>query len=362
MVLQAGIIGTGGVAGMGLLGMHDAASIGQQKVEESHAGAYERTDRIELVAVADVDESNLETFGELWDIPDDRRYRNHHAMLEAENLDIVSVCTPTFLHHDHVVDAVNSTADPDVIWCEKPIASSVENAEHMIDVCSETDTELVINHTSRFTPSMQRLHSLVCEEGIIGEIRSVNAQFRMELVRNSTHMLDTVTFLTDTDAVEVTGHLTEANEANGALGVAESVDDTGGGGMIILDNGAFFTVDCTLSRELSTMAYQFFGTDGRITIDIPTGEWRYWDLVDGTHIEKPLPDFSVEPDDYAQGFANAATHLANLATGEAENISSGEDALRSLEVIVALFISDTAGSKIDLPLARPFRDVRIKSW
>ncbi|RQG95363.1 Gfo/Idh/MocA family protein [Natrarchaeobius chitinivorans] len=362
MVLQAGIIGTGGVAGLGLLGMHDADEIGEQKVDESHAGAYERSDRIELVAVADVDESKLETFGSLWDIPTSSRYASHTEMLENEDLDIVSVCSPTFLHHDHVVDAAQSPAAPDAIWCEKPIASSLTNAENMVEVCSDTGTELVINHTSRFTPSMQRLRELVYEEDLIGDVRSVNAQFRMELVRNSTHVLDTVTYLTDADAVEVTGHLTDGNEANSALEVSETVDDTGGGGMIVLDNGAFFTIDCTNPRDISTMAYQIIGTDGRLSIDIPTGEWRYWDLVDGSHEETPLPDFSVSADDYAQGFANAAEHLADLVAGDATNISSGEEALRSLEIIVGIYVSDTTGSKVDLPLAGPLRDVRIKSW
>jgi predicted dehydrogenase len=133
MALKAGIIGTGGVAGLGLLGMHDADTIGEEKVDESHAGAYERSDRIDLIAAADVDETKLETFSSLWDIPPEYRYEGHDPMLEELDLDAVSVCSPTFLHHDHFVDAAQSAAAPDVIWCEKPIASSVSDAEEMVE-------------------------------------------------------------------------------------------------------------------------------------------------------------------------------------------------------------------------------------
>lgn len=362
MSLKAGIIGTGGVAGLGLLGMHDEESIGELKVDASHAGAYEKSDRVDLVAVADVDPEKLETFGSLWEIPAAGRYEDHASMLEAEDLDVVSVCTPTFLHAEHVVDAARSAADPDVIWCEKPVASSVSAGERMIQVCEETDTELVINHTSRFTPSVQQLRELMVEDDLIGTVRSIDAQFRMELVRNSTHLLDTVTYLTDYDAAKVSGHVTGQNEASSALGVTESVDDYGGGGMIVTESGAFFTIDCTLPRELSTMAYQFFGTDGRLTIDVFEEEYRYWDIEDGNHVERPLPGFEVPDDDWAQGFANAVDHLADLAEGSAENASSGEEALRSLEIIVALYISDSTNAQIELPLDRPLRDVEVKSW
>ena len=40
MTYRAGIIGTGGIAGMGILGMHDEERIGTEKIEASHAGGY----------------------------------------------------------------------------------------------------------------------------------------------------------------------------------------------------------------------------------------------------------------------------------------------------------------------------------
>lgn len=177
---------------MGILGMHDEETIGQEKIDASHAGGYASTDEIELVAVADVDEENLATFGNAWEIPSDRQYLGHESMLAQEDLDVVSVCTPSFLHHQHTIDAAQSAAAPDVIWCEKPIASQISAAEEMVDVCEETETELVVNHSFRFTDKLRRLHDLIHSRNLLGEVTSVSTQYRMELMRNSTHVLDTL--------------------------------------------------------------------------------------------------------------------------------------------------------------------------
>jgi len=361
MTYRAGIVGTGGVAGMGLLGTHE---VGEEGVRASHAGGYAEAEGIELVAAADVDEEKLARFGEAWDVPEDRRYLGHEAMLEAEDLDAVSVATPTFLHHDHVVDAVE-LGDPGVVWCEKPVASSVSDAEEMVAACEETDTELVVNHTLRFTEKIRRLRSLVQDDDLLGEVRSVHARFRMELMRNSTHLLDTLVYLLDSRAERVAGYVTGENEAMEALGAEADVDDAGGGGVVVTDDGVFVTVDCTDPRGISSMQYDFVGTEGKLYLNNDDGEWRYWRLEDGEQEEAALPGIEgawTWDEDYEDGFPNAARHVVDLLDGEAKNRSTGADATRSLEVIVAFYLSHYTGGWVDVPLDRPLRDVTITSW
>jgi predicted dehydrogenase len=361
MTYEAGIIGAGGVAGMGLLGTHE---VGEETVRASHAGGYDEVDDIELVAVADVDREKLDRFGDAWGVPEDRRYLGHEPMLEAEDLDAVSIATPTYLHRDHVVDAVQ-IGDPDVVWCEKPIASSVTEAEEMIEACDEAGAELVINHTLRFTEKMQRLRDLIQDEGLLGEVHSVNARFRMELMRNSTHLLDTLVYLLDSRASRAAGYITGVNEAVEALSATVDVDDAGGGGFVVTDDDVYVTVDCTNPREISSMQYDFVGTGGKLYLNNDDGEWRYWRLEDGEHVETDLPEIDSAwtwDDDYEDGFPNAAAHIVELLDGTAENLSTGEAATRSLEIIVAFYVSDFTGSQVSIPLERPLRDVRITSW
>jgi len=364
MSYRAGIIGTGGIAGMGILGMHDQADIGEKKFEASHAGGYEAADGIELVAAADVDADKLERFGEAWEIPEEGRYRDHREMLDGEDLDAVSVATPTYLHHDHVVDAARSVSEPDVVWCEKPIASSVGDAVEMCDVCAETDTALVINHSFRFTDKLRRLRELV-DDGLLGDVKSVSAQFRRELLRNSTHLLDTLVYLLDARAERVSGYINEQNDAVDALEGDREVDDSGGGGTVVMDDGTFVTVDCTVAREISSMTFQFIGTEGKLYLNNDDGEWRYWRLEDGSHVEAELPGIGgawTWDEDYQQAFGNAARHVVDLLDGAATNRSSGAAATRSLEIIVAFYLSHYTGGHVSVPLARPLRDVTITSW
>jgi len=362
---RAGIIGTGGIAGMGILGLHDEEDIGQKKVRTSHAGGYAAAEGVELAAVADVDEEKLGTFGEAWDIPEDRRYVGHRSMLEAENLDVVSVCTPSYLHHDHVVDTARSPAAPEVIWCEKPIASSVTDAEEMIQVCEETETELLINHSFRFTEKLRRLKELLQAEDLLGEVHAANAQFRMELLRNSTHLLDMLVYLLDARAESLAGHITGENEAVDSLDAGRGVDDAGGGGFVVLDDGTFATIDCTVPRAASSMALQLVGEQGKCYLNNDDGEWRYWSLEDGEHVEEPLPGITggwTWDDDFREAFPNAAEHVVGLLDGDAENCSTGEEAMRSLEIIVGFYLSHYVGGHVELPLERPLRDVEITSW
>jgi len=365
MTYNAGIIGAGGIAGLGILGMHDTERIGREKVRASHAGGYEATDSIELVAIADVDEEKLERFGDAWKVPEDRRYVGHEAMLEAEDLDVVSVCTPSYLHHRHVVDAARSRADPAVIWCEKPIASSVTDAEEMTAACRETDTELLVNHSFRFTEKLRRLRTLVQEEGLLGDVRAVGTQFRMELLRNSTHVLDTLVYLLDARAETVSGYITGENEAVDSLDADRTVDDAGGGGFVVMDDGSFVTVDCTVPREISSMSFQFVGTGGKLYLNNDDGEWRYWRLEDGEHVEADLPGIDgawTWERDYQRAFPAAARHVECLLEGGAENRSTGEEATRSLEIIVGFYLSHYTGGQVTVPLDRPLRDVEITSW
>jgi predicted dehydrogenase len=365
MSKTAAIIGTGGAAGMGLFGVHDDSAIGNERVLGSHAGGYDACEDLELVAIADIDEANLDSFGEVWDVPASNRYLDHETMLAQESLDVVSVCTPSSLHHDHVVDAAESDANPAVIWCEKPIAASVSGADDMIDTCQSTGTELLVNHSFRFTEKIQHLRQLLLDGQLLGDVYSISLQFRMELLRNATHILDLLTYLLDAKPVTVSGYVNGKNEAADTLAAGTDVDDAGGGGHLVLEDGTFVTLDCTVPREASSMSLRFTGSNGMLLLNNDEGEWRYWALEDGAHEERPIPGIDAPwtwETDYEPSFPNAAAHVSDLVDGRTENRSPGTDARRSLEVINSIFISHYTGGRVSLPLDAPLRDVEIRSW
>ena len=239
------------------------------------------------------------------------------------------------------------------------------NAKEMIAVYEETDTKLVVNHSFRFTDKLQQLYHLIQEENILGHVHSVSAQFRMELLRNSTHLLDTLVFLLNVRAKIIGGFINGENEAAESLNADQPIDDAGGGGFVVMNDGTFVTIDCTIPRDDSSMTFQFIGLEGKVYLNNDDGEWRYWRLEEGEHIEEPLPGVEGSwtwEDDYKELFVNAANHIVDLLNGEANNHSTGTEAMRSLEIIVGFYLSHYTGGQVEAPLDRPLEDIRITSW
>jgi len=234
----------------------------------------------------------------------------------------------------------------------------------MIECCDSMDTELVINHSFRFTRKLRILEELI-DDGLLGNVKAVNAQFRRELMRNSTHLLDMLIYLMDTRASKVSGYINGENDAVEALDGDSTVDDAGGGGIVITDDGTFITIDCTVAREISSMGVQLIGTKGKLYLNNDDGEWRYWNLENGEHVEREIPEIERAwswDTDYESAFPTATSHIVDLLEGNAQNWSSGTDALRSLEIIIGFYLSHYTGGQVETPLESPLRDVEISSW
>ena len=113
------------------------------------------------------------------------------------------------------------------------------------------------------------------------------------------------------------------------------------------------------------MSFQFIGSEGKLYLNNDDGEWRYWNLNDGTHVEEPLPGIDgawTWEEDYTESFANAANHVVDLLEGTATNSSTGEEAVRSLEIIIGFYLSHYTGGRVSIPLQNPLRDIQITSW
>ena len=67
-------------------------------------------------------------------------------------------------------------------------------------------------------------------------------------------------------------------------------------------------------------------------------------------------------EDYRDAFANAVGDVVAVLDGETETLSSGEEATRSLEIVVGFYISHSTGGQVLIPPDRPLRDVITTSW
>jgi predicted dehydrogenase len=142
--------------------------VGSRFAAGFHADCYSRNDRAKMVAVAAID--NLEEFSSQWGIP--HTYEDYREMLARDDIDLVSVCVPNFLHHD--VAAAAARAGKHVV-CEKPLSTSVADARDLVEVCAAEGVKLFYAEDWVFAPSLMRVQEIL-QEGAIGEVLYLKAK------------------------------------------------------------------------------------------------------------------------------------------------------------------------------------------
>lgn len=358
-----------------------AGLIGAGRIGRIHADMYQRAEDIGLTTVTEVDPDLLDERAEMWDIDDEHQYREYAAMLEAEDIDIVSVATPSAFHYDPVVCAAESAANPAVIFCEKPMANSPERAFEMAELCESNEIELVVDHTLRFSEAFRTLRRLLQEDRIIGDVQSVQIHASGSLMRLGTHYVDLLYNLLDAEAVSVRGgYLAEQPDENG------DYDDCNGAGTLVFGDGTVAMLDETRSSSVAN-SIQLVGTEGMIrgqgsdtsSIYSTSFEWRYWTVENREHVETALPEpleeywrrdmsentsgFTADAGMYSaqRMFDRVAAHLTSVLDGTEENHSPGQTGAEVVEILAAIFLSNDTGSHIDLPLSSRLRSTAIRS-
>lgn len=123
-----------GVIGIGLMG-------------RLHCYQLKRNKAVELRAVADISTERLDTLYKELGV---NSYRNYEDMLAKENLDLVIVETPDSMHKDPVIKA--ATANVPHIICQKPLATTVREAEQVVKIVEEKGSDLYVLFVNRFNP------------------------------------------------------------------------------------------------------------------------------------------------------------------------------------------------------------------
>ena len=136
-----------------------------------HANGYKRLPGIEIVGIAELEEERAKKFKEEFSIP--HAYKNYEEMFEKEDLDLVSICVPNFLHKDVFVSAAKFGKKN--IVCEKALAASVEDAEEMVKISKEKKINLMYAEDWIFAPPLKRAKEIFLE-GAIGDILWIKAR------------------------------------------------------------------------------------------------------------------------------------------------------------------------------------------
>lgn len=145
--LRYGIIGTGWIA-------------------EAHIEALKRCEDVEIVAAADLVPGKAEAFCEKMGLSGVRCYPDHASMLDAEELDAVSVCTYNRTHAECSIYALEKGVH---VMCEKPMSVTLEEAIEMRRAEKKSGKILSIGFQPRLDGNMKAIKKIV-QSGELGQI------------------------------------------------------------------------------------------------------------------------------------------------------------------------------------------------
>ncbi|MGH2660934.1 MAG: Gfo/Idh/MocA family protein [Actinomycetota bacterium] len=226
-------------------------------------------ERCEVVAIASRDADRARAVADKLAIP--KAHGSYEALLSDRNVDAVYIPLPNHLHAEWTIAAARAGKH---VLCEKPLALSAADAQHMVDVCATEGVRLMEAFMYRLHPSWVAVRKLVAS-GRIGPLCTVQSWFSFynddpENIRNIREYGGGALLDIGCYSVNVSRMLFDGEPARVAASVtrdpATGVDVLTTAILEFEDGVATFTCSTRVEPDQRVHVY---GTEGRISIGIP---------------------------------------------------------------------------------------------
>ena len=345
--LSIGIIGLGGVA-------------------QAHLQAFECLSNLRIVSVCDVTSEVAHSIADTYQA---QAFTDYNDLLKAGGYDLVMVLTPASTHRD-IVKAVASAGFH--VFCEKPIAVTLEDAEAMVTACKQAQVKLFYGSCYRYLPAVKKAYELI-QSGAIGEIQLMTEQLiggqglaayqeltpihypangpggpGMGIVDHGIHLVDIFSWFTQSEIIQVQGKgqisgAPAASEfmamefANGAMGhllynaatYSTALPNEG-----MFSGGQGWQADCSIAQpglwEQEPGSISVYGTTGALRIFHYTNA-----LFINTGEGSRQIQLAGRP-----AFGHFATQLEDCAEAIFDNREpsvSGEEGVRALKALLGVY-------------------------
>lgn len=334
------------------------AVVGLGFMGRMHAGIYGRFSDVRITALCDERKESLDlsspgggniAVGELKaDISKAKTYTDYRGMLADGGFDFVDLCIPTYLHRKFSVLAMEAGYD---VFCEKPMAMTVGEAQQMIRVSKETGRLLTIGQCLRFWPMYVKVKELI-DSGEYGKVLSA------ELSRYSpTPSWSSNGWLMDGSLSGSAGldlHIHDVDMAHYYFGAPKAVTSSGvkasGGGF-----GHIATVYEYPGKTVTSVGDWLCGDSYNLVmralvvlekgvIDLDTSKTPVLSVY-ATGKGKSAPEL----DDKDGYYHELRAFVDNVAAGTSPTVVTPESAMKSLATALAEIESAEKGVKITVP-------------
>ena len=321
------------------------------------AEAIQKSENAELHSLYSRTEKNVikcgEKYGVKWNTDLDK-------FISDSNLDIVSICAPNGNHLDYGEKAAEAGKH---VIVEKPIEVTLKRANTLIEKCKKNNVQLAVIYQSRFMPEIEKLKKQI-EQNEIGDIFMGDAYikwyrnqeyydsgawrgtFELDgggvLINQGIHTIDLLQWLMG-DVETIYGKVGTFTHEN-----LEGEDNAVA--VIKYKSGAIGVIEGSTSvQPAQSRRIELHGKNGSATIDnndVKTsisGEQQKEDKkVEATGSSSPLGGFSIEP--HKKQFEAIVNAINTNSTPPV----SGEDSLKSLAIVLAIYESSKLNTEINL--------------
>jgi predicted dehydrogenase len=296
-----------GVIGVGYLGKY-------------HAQKYKAIEDVELVGVADVDPMAADSVAKENDCLAFTDYRELLKLVDA-----VSVVVPTTYHHAVALDCIDAGVD---MLMEKPITTTVAEADDIIQKAADRDLILQVGHLERFNPAVEAmLPSLTVPVFIESQ--------RISTFKNRGVDVDVILDLMIHDIDIILNIIKSPLETIHTVGAPVVTDFTDiANARLIFENGA--TANVTVSRisRTNTRRMRIFQPGSFINVDFANRKVMTMHLKKGEFRENGMPKQDIVVRSFPEGDALNAEilHFVENVRKRTIPLVSGNEGRRALDV------------------------------
>lgn len=336
------------------------ALVGCGRISEKHFSAIrEHGSNLELESICDINPDALQKAEQLTKV---KGYLSLEELLKKSSAEIITLCTPSGLHAEQ---ACQIAASGRHVITEKPMATRWHDGLRMIKACDDAKVRLFVVKQNRFNDTLRALKKAV-EQQRFGRIYLVtenvlwsrpqsyydDAKWRGTweydggaLMNQASHYIDLLPWLF--------GPIESVQAMTATLARNIETEDSG---VINLRwrSGALGSVSVTMLTYPKNLegSITVIGEKGTVRIGgVAVNEIQQWEFADSRAEDKNIKETNYATASvYGFGHPRYYENVVRVLRGEADPETCGREGLKSLELLIAAYLSARGGKKIFLPL------------
>ncbi|MBI5937535.1 MAG: Gfo/Idh/MocA family oxidoreductase [Betaproteobacteria bacterium] len=336
------------------------AIVGCGRIAKNHIEALKKhEDRAEVVGVCDIDPAALASAMQKTGVPG---YVDLRSMLAGCDADVVVIATPSGIHASQAIEIAEAGRH---VMTEKPMATRWADGKRMVQACDRAGVHLFVVKQNRRNATLQMVKRAM-EKGRFGRIYMVNinvfwtrpqeyydsARWRGTwefdggaFMNQASHYVDLLDWLI--------GPVESVQAYTATLARNIEVEDTG---VISIKwrSGALGSMNVTMLTYPKNLegSITIIGDKGTVRVGgVAVNEIQHWEFADGDPDDEQVRQASYETTSvYGFGHPLYYDNVIRVLRGESQPETDGREGLRSLELLIAAYLSARDGRRISLPL------------